>query len=185
MGSSSSKRDGDELARGFEPLTTCLQNRCSAVELRQPSGRRGAVPAAIQPPPGEGREGYFPGAQRASNKGAILDASVIPRRSAPSRFQSRSRPQLRRADFRRAGPGRLGSGPGPPGLAGAGRRGSLASAGATSCQEQRGMAPREPRFPPDRRPEAPPLSPALSDRGERTRAPSSRAHRVLPSPPPP
>ncbi len=29
----------DELTRGLEPLTTCLQNRCSAIELRQPSRR--------------------------------------------------------------------------------------------------------------------------------------------------
>ena len=29
-----------ELARGLEPLTTCLQNRCSAIELRQPSRQR-------------------------------------------------------------------------------------------------------------------------------------------------
>src|ERR1700733_13155435 len=30
----------DELTRGLEPLTTCLQNRCSTIELRQPSRQR-------------------------------------------------------------------------------------------------------------------------------------------------
>ena len=45
----------DELTRGLEPLTTCLQNRCSAIELRQPS-RRGNPPPPDRRLAATGRE---------------------------------------------------------------------------------------------------------------------------------
>ena len=81
----------DELARGIEPLTTCLQNRCSTVELRQPSRRR---------PPLRGREDYFPTRPRASNNDATrTGARDAPASSRRQKCQGRERERTAEAVF--------------------------------------------------------------------------------------
>ena len=57
----------NELTRGLEPLTTCLQNRCSTVELRQPF--------TTDNPPLRGREYYFSAKHYASKVRTCLASS--------------------------------------------------------------------------------------------------------------
>jgi hypothetical protein len=81
--------DGSELARGFEPLTTCLQNRCSAVELRQPSTAY-AAPAVVLNTDGRGARRLLPG--RLARKQQGSHSANIARGRVPSSGRTAAKP---------------------------------------------------------------------------------------------